>query len=217
MSDRPVDRRRFFRQSLAELFKPLVKAAEPIERALAELDALDRGTAPTQQHRPAAVLPVFLRPPGALPERAFRDTCSRCGVCVSVCPASAIKLDTAGVLAHGVPYVVASEAPCVICDGLHCMQNCPSGALVFTPAADIDMGTAEWHEQLCVRSRGEECRICVDQCPIGEKAITLDGVQVKVLEAGCTGCGVCEHYCPTDPKSITIMPRAMRDNGTVSR
>ena len=211
--DRPLDRRRFFRQGLAELLKPLVKAAEPIERALAELDALDR----PPPARPALNLPVFLRPPGALDERAFRDTCSRCGVCVSVCPAHAIQLDTAGVLANGAPYIVAAESPCVICDGLHCMQNCPSGALVFTPAADIDMGTAEWHEQLCVRSRGEECRICIDQCPIGEKAITLDGIQVKVLAEGCTGCGVCEHYCPTDPKSISITPRALRDNGTVAR
>ena len=65
--DRPVDRRRFFREGLAELLKPLVKAAEPIERALAELDALDR----PRPARPPVNLPVFLRPPGALPERAW--------------------------------------------------------------------------------------------------------------------------------------------------
>ena len=118
--DRPVDRRRFFRQGLRELLKPLAKAAEPIERALGELEALDRGMLPVSSTPRAAMpLPIFLRPPGALPERAFRDTCSRCGVCVSVCPAHAIRLDTSGALANGVPYVVASESPCVICDGLH--------------------------------------------------------------------------------------------------
>ena len=162
-------------------------------------------------------LPVFLRPPGALPEVAFRVTCSRCGICASVCPANAIQIDTSGVIANGAPYIVASESPCVICDGLHCMQNCPSGALVFTPAADIDMGTALWHEDFCVRSRGEECRICVDRCPIGEKAIALEGRQVRVFEDGCTGCGVCEHDCPTDPKSITVTPRPHRNLGTVAR
>lgn len=212
--DRPVDRRHFFRRGLRELLKPLVNAAEPIERALAELEGLDR---PRPSSRSPLPLPVFLRPPGALPETAFRETCSRCGICVSVCPANAIQIDTSGMIANGAPYIVAAESPCVICDGLHCMQNCPSGALVFTPAADIDMGTAMWHEDVCVRSRGEDCQICVDRCPIGEKAIALEGRQVRVFEDGCTGCGVCEHDCPTDPKSITVTPRPQRSLGTVAR
>jgi ferredoxin-type protein NapG len=101
--------------------------------------------------------------------------------------------------------------PCVVCDGLHCMQNCPSGALLFTPAAEIDMGTAVWHEHLCVRSRGEECTICVDQCPMGSAALVLEDGRVKVIEEGCAGCGVCEHACPTTPKSITVTPKAARE------
>jgi MauM/NapG family ferredoxin protein len=142
-----------------------------------------------------------------LPEPDFLSTCSRCGTCVSVCPAQAIKIDSSGARANGAPYIVASEMPCVACDSLACMNGCPSGALVFTPLAQIDMGTAQWQEMLCVRSRGEECRICVDQCPLGEAAITLDGRRVKVIEDGCIGCGVCEHQCPTSPKSITVTPR----------
>ncbi len=58
----------------------------------------------------------------------------------------------------------------------------------------------------------EICDLCVTECPIGEEAITLkkttnpDGsvsYKPNVLE-GCTGCGVCEMICPTEPASIVI-------------
>jgi ferredoxin len=155
-----------------------------------------------------------------LQEQAFRNQCSRCGVCVSVCPADAIKLDPTGAIGNGVPYIVASEAPCVACDGLHCMQNCPSGALVFTPLTDIDMGTAEWRPGSCTRTvLGDDCKLCVEHCPLGEAAIRLsvEG-RVEVVEDGCIGCGVCEHYCPTTPeKAIVVIPKASRDTGSVAR
>ena len=212
--DRPMDRRRFFREGLRELLKPLANAAEPIERALKEFESLQPPPEPrVARPKPGSPAPppiaqrVFLRPPGALAENDFLNTCSRCGTCVSVCPAQCIKLDVANGTAGGAPYIVASEMPCVVCDSLACMHNCPSGALVFTPMAEIDMGTAIWHEERCVRSVGQDCRICVDQCPLGEVAIRLNGNRVEVIEQGCIGCGVCEHQCPTNPKSITVAPR----------
>src|SRR5439155_5662761 len=178
--DRPMDRRRFFREGLRELLKPLAGAAEPIERALREFEAIQEPR--VSRSKPTAPPPTpatWLRPPGALAEQDFLSTCSRCGTCVSVYPAQAIKIDTTGVRGGGAPYIVASEMPCVVCDGLHCMKDCPSGALVFTPLAQIDMGTAVWHESLCVRSHGQDCKICVDQCPLGTAAITLDEGRVK--------------------------------------
>ena len=110
--------------------------------------------------------------------------------------------------------------PCVMCEGLLCMHTCPTGALRPIPIQDIDMGTARWHEERCVRSIGENCTICVDQCPMGEAALVLNGNRVEVKEEGCTGCGVCQHYCPTSPKSITVTPRDARGDavgGTVPR
>jgi ferredoxin-type protein NapG len=216
--DRPLDRRRFFRMGLREILKPLANAAEPIERALRELESLDKAISPTLASSSRS-LPTFLRPPGALDEQAFREQCSRCGICVSVCPADAIKIDSTGAIANGAPYIVAAEAPCVACDGLHCMQNCPSGALRFTPLVDIDMGTAQWKPQFCTRTTiGDDCRICVDQCPLGSAALVIDEAgKVTVIKDGCIGCGVCEHYCPTEPKSIVVIPKAARDSGTVAR
>ena len=203
--DKPIDRRRFFRQGLRELLKPLADAAEPIERLLAELESLN-GTPPP----PPRTFPLkpILRPPGALDEERFRETCSRSGECVNACPAQAIKIDPTGRRGGGAAYIDATEMPCVVCDGLYCMEVCPSGALQKTPRFEIDMGTASWREEFCVRSHGEDCTICIDQCPLGSAAIKLDeNGKVDVIEQGCIGCGVCEHYCPTTPKAIEVIPR----------
>lgn len=229
MSDeRPIDRRRFFREGLRELFKPLARAAEPLEHVARQLGGLEesaagenpyaRGVAPTPRRDGSYSQggeKFWLRPPGALEERAFRETCSRCGACVSVCPAQCIKLDYSGVKGEGAPYIDANEMACVLCTGLDCMQTCPSGALLPTPVSDIDMGTAEWHDTTCVRPRGEDCRMCVDHCPVGAAAIELVENRVVVHEQGCTGCGVCQHECPTDPKSIVVVPKSTRAEGSL--
>jgi ferredoxin-type protein NapG len=208
MSDNtPIDRRRFFRQGLRELLKPLVNAAEPIERVLSELESFHAPPPPAATARRFHLHPP-LRPPGALDEERFRETCSRSGECVAACPAQAIRIDPTADRGGGAPYIDAVEMPCVVCDGLYCMEVCPSGALVKTPRLEIDMGTASWHEGLCLRSHAQDCTICVDQCPLGSAAIVIDAQgKVDVIEEGCIGCGVCEHACPTSPKSIEIIPR----------
>jgi ferredoxin-type protein NapG len=208
----PMDRRRFFRAGLRELLKPLASGIDNIERVTQHLGALD-APKPTQSYSPPTPhLEHWLRPPGALEEKAFRETCSRCGICASVCPADAIKIDTTGLKGHGAPYINIEEMPCVVCDGTPCMHNCPSGALLPVPIGDIDMGTAVWDESMCLRTRDDSCKICVDQCPLGSAAIETEGNRIRVHESACIGCGVCEHYCPTVPKSITIIPRAARDS-----
>ncbi len=151
----------------------------------------------------------FLRPPGAMPEWEFTDMCARCGHCVDACPADAIKMDPEK--ASGAPYIVARKQPCVICDDLSCMKVCPSGALKLVDSPKmIRMGTAMVDQHTCLRSDWEEdrppqdCRICIDICPLGEKAIGLDyHEQIEVREA-CTGCGLCENRCPTETAAIWV-------------
>ena len=212
----PINRRAFFRQGLRELFKPLAKAAEPFEQVIQQIGAMDDEAAAALAHQratPPAAAPTFnplgpvLRPPGALPEAQFRDACSRCGECVRVCPAECIKIDPAGLRGNGVPFIDVDAAACVMCDGLLCMHNCPTGALVPTPLADVDMGTAHWHSHTCLRTfDAQPCTVCIDVCPVGEVAIQLIGNHVWVKADGCTGCGLCQNRCPTTPKSITVQP-----------
>jgi ferredoxin-type protein NapG len=205
MSDQqPVNRRGFFRESLRELLRPIAAAVEPIELAARQLSELDRPAPP----KPKTF--NLLRPPGALDEEDFTQTCTRSGECIHVCPAKCIQLDPTNKRGGGAAFIDADHMPCVVCDGLYCMQACPSGALVPTPLVEIDMGTAVWNEQTCVRSFGQECMICVEKCPLGTAAIELRAGKINVIESGCIGCGVCQHECPTSPKSIVVTPRHVR-------
>jgi ferredoxin-type protein NapG len=201
---RRVNRRSFFRNGLRELLRPVV---ESIDEKITQLkDVLP----PESSSASRGPLPLtFLRPPGALDEPMFLAKCSRCGDCVRACPADAIKIVPD--VGNGAPFIDANIAPCVVCTTLECMMVCPTGALEPTPIKFIDMGTARWRPETCVRTRGEDCRICVDECPIGEVAISLDAEgSVRVHENGCVGCGVCQHRCPTSPKSIVVEPKATR-------
>jgi ferredoxin-type protein NapG len=207
---RRVDRRRFFREGLRHLIKGVADSVESVQDAMSAsmraIDAADLGT-PHANAGHACVL----RPPGALPEKDFRNTCSRCGDCVRVCPVQCIKLDVSGERGHGVSYIDADTAACALCESLACMHVCPTGALVPTPLVEIKMGTAVWREETCIRSRGEECRICVEKCPMGSAAIDIINNDVIVNPHGCAGCGQCQHYCPTSPKSIVVIPKAARE------
>lgn len=224
------NRRRFFREGLRELLKPLSKSVGPLQQAMEQLDQIGMppapsrptplqvpprpvpsGTASTRSTpaRPAAPTTV-LRPPGALNEADFVDTCSRCGDCVAVCPADAIKIDTATGVAGGAPYIDVDTMPCVVCSGLHCMDACSTGALVPTPLVEINMGTARWDASTCLRtvdSSDDACRICLDDCPLGTAAITLQHNRIHVIDKGCIGCGICQNHCPTTPKSIVVIAR----------
>jgi MauM/NapG family ferredoxin protein len=198
-SEKPVDRRRFFRLGLSELLRPLASAAKPLERMANELGKLDQ---------PRVRPEVWLRPPGSLPEARFLQTCQRTGDCVAACPVQAIKLNPTK--AGGVPYIDADTSACVVCTGLKCMSVCPSGALLPTSINDIDMGTAVWHSSSCLRTSGDSCTICIDKCPLGSAAIELKAGRVAVNPLGCIGCGVCQQQCPTSPKSIVVIPIAAK-------
>jgi ferredoxin-type protein NapG len=184
----PHHRRDFFRLGMARLLGP---ALDYVEKRL-----------------PVRELGGVLRPPGAIPEARFVETCERSGNCVKVCPAGAIRpLLSAWPKLDGTPVIEPDLAPCLVCKGLECMRVCPSGALKIIPEPEIRIGLARWREARCLRSDGEDCQICVARCPIGESAIRLDEAgRVDVLPTGCIGCGVCQFYCPAQPKAILVEP-----------
>ena len=191
MSQDDSGRREFLRRGLRSVL-----------RSLADLTEHDPGA-------DEAVQRTVLRPPGALPEGEFLDTCYRCGMCVEVCPAQAIRrLPSAEEALVNTPFIDPDLAACTACETIACARNCPSKALV-APASvrDIRIGLARWYSELCVRNAGEECNACVDTCPIGTDAIGSDeNGRIVVNADGCIGCGMCQHACPTRPRAIQVRP-----------
>lgn len=218
----PEVRRKFFARAMGEILSPFAGIIErkinPFLRALEQLpeeveqkaDQISRTIgAHAPVHLPVAREPErILRPPGALPEDEFTALCSRCGICVGVCPAQAIKLDAQTLVGLGYPYIIARTSPCVVCDSLACMHHCPTGALRPLDKLEINMGLAKVTHGLCRRDHGEDCRVCVEACPLGAAAITIsaESGRVRVKQNGCIGCGVCERACPTEPAAIVVIP-----------
>ena len=87
---------------------------------------------------------------------------------------------------------------------------CPSGALVpVRRATEVQMGVAVIDAARCLPHRGEKCSVCLDRCPI-QGALRLDDKGRPVVQDTCTGCGICEYYCPTEPTSIRVRPWSAR-------
>jgi ferredoxin-type protein NapG len=179
-------RRAFFQRGLAKLVQPLAGYIE------AHLDLTG--------------LRLYLRPPGALPEKDFLATCYRCGNCVNVCPVKAIRpIKGVDERLAGTPTIEPEVTACVACQTVECTKACPSGALqLLSDPRQIRMGLAGVNHRVCLRSRGEDCTICVDKCPIDGAIRVCDGGAIEVIESVCTGCGVCQQHCPTRPKAVTV-------------
>ncbi len=230
-------RRDFFSGAMRETLGPLAFLLErKINPLLAALEAIPDeverlthvslpGILDQPQSRHAGIPPALdpqqsvplrvLRPPGAMAPGEFETVCSRCGKCAEACPAEAIKLDPQYLIAEGLPYIAAAQKPCVVCDSLACMHSCPTGALKLVDRLKIKMGTARVDPEMCLRERGEDCRLCVEACPItgdgkspaGEAIfIHAESGRIRVRKNICVGCGLCESRCPTEPRAIFVEP-----------
>ena len=154
-----------------------------------------------------------LRPPGALMGDEFLAACIRCGQCVEVCPYDTLRLmDLTSGIQAGTPTFTAVSNPCWMCQGhdsLLCIDACPTNALAkLDDPMDARMGTAVINESLCWAYNGAMCRACWHACPYPDQAIVYDEMLRPTVNADvCTGCGLCEHGCPTEKVAIVIKPR----------
>jgi MauM/NapG family ferredoxin protein len=166
----------------------------------------------------------IIRPPGALPENKFIDSCIRCGECMKVCPTNALHptLLEAGLEGIFTPRLIPKlgycEKNCILCT-----QVCPTDALKKLKIADKEttiFGTAYFIKDLCFPwAEQRNCIVCEEVCPTKTKAIKFrerwltnkEGKRVLVklpyiLENVCIGCGICENKCPV-PGSAAIVVR----------
>ncbi|MCW5213093.1 ferredoxin-type protein NapG, partial [Desulfobulbus sp. TB] len=127
----------------------------------------------------------------------------------------------------GTPYFIPRISPCRLCEDMPCVQACPSGALSEKRLLDEKkqpsiyeavMGLAVLidHEN-CIGFQGLRCDVCYRNCPVIDKALTLDlqvnqrtGVHTRFIPVVdskyCTGCGKCERSCILENAAIKVLP-----------
>ena len=138
-----------------------------------------------------------IRPPWALAEAGFIDTCTRCNDCLAACPENILIAGDGGY-----PTVDFGRGECTFCGD--CVRACQPRALL------AEEGTAAWPYKAlispaCLPFKGVECRVCGDFCDA--RAIRfqprLGGSPLPKVEADkCTACGACVAPCPTQAIAI---------------
>jgi polyferredoxin len=164
----------------------------------------------------------MVRPPGAR-ENGFLSKCIRCAECVKVCPTGGLQpsLLESGLEGFWSPLLVSRVGYCdYSCNA--CGQICPTGAIPPLPLEQKRrqvIGTAYIDQNRCIPwAMYHPCVVCEEMCPVPEKAVRLDEVDVvtpegrqvhlqrpRVVHDLCIGCGICEYQCPlVGPAAIRV-------------
>lgn len=139
-----------------------------------------------------------VRPPWALNESAFQESCTGCDACIDACPPSILKKSRGGY-----PIVDFTFKGCTFCGD--CVTACSPKALVRQ--AD----TSPWTVRAvvmpgCLSANGTMCRMCGDRCDTQAISfkLALGGKASPVISSElCTGCGDCISLCPVNALEIS--------------
>jgi Polyferredoxin len=160
-----------------------------------------------------------LVPPGALGLQHMKQHCTACQLCVSSCP-NHILIPSSKLATLMQPEMSFERGYCRP-ECTHCSRVCPTGAIKPLTAADktsLSIGKAHWIKDNCVVHTDElPCTACERHCPT--QAITLVAInpqdrrslKLPVIDKElCTGCGACEHLCPSRPFSAIYVEGNVR-------
>ncbi len=137
------------------------------------------------------------RPPWAVPEELFDDTCKNCGECIEVCPTNILSFGRGKL-----PVVDMSHNECTFCG--KCEQACEPNALI-KDTSEADNHKA-WDiivnfDETCLSIRRVMCRSCSDNCEQSAIRFRLEvggKATPELITEDCTGCGACIAPCPVD-------------------
>lgn len=156
--------------------------------------------------KPERQVPVV--PAGSLSLKNFRDRCTACQLCVSVCPNQVLRPSTS--LMNLMQPEMSYERGYCRPECNRCSQVCPAGAInpvSIEEKSSIQIGHAVVNLDNCVvNTDGVSCGNCARHCPAGairmvrknpddEKSLRIPTVN----EERCIGCGACENLCPARP------------------
>lgn len=148
-------------------------------------------------------------PPGAGSLKHFRQHCTGCQLCVSVCPNNVLRpsTDLTSMIQPESSYERGYCRP----ECTKCSEVCPTGAIKKIAKEDkssTQIGHTVWIKKNCIPvTDGVKCGNCARHCPVGAikmVALSPDNKELRipvVNEERCIGCGACENLCPARPFS----------------
>ncbi len=143
--------------------------------------------------------PALVRPPGALPEKAFLSRCIKCGQCMRICPTNVIHPASlqAGIEGLWTPVLnfrigtSGCQFNCIACGNL-----CPTAAIRpisiderlgrnrYAEQGPIKIGTAFVDRGRCLPwAMDRPCIVCQENCPVSPKAIRTREV-FNIIDTG---------------------------------
>lgn len=148
-------------------------------------------------------------PPGAKGLKHFRQHCTGCQLCVSVCPNGVLRPSTE--LTSMMQPESSYERGYCRPECTKCSEVCPAGAIkriTKEEKSSTQIGHAVWIKKNCIPvTDGVKCGNCARHCPVGAirmVALSPDNKDLRVPavnEERCIGCGACENLCPARPFS----------------
>ncbi len=147
-------------------------------------------------------VPLPFRPPWAISEARFDDTCTNCGDCIHVCPTNILSFGSGRL-----PIVDFTDNECTFCG--KCEMICEANAL--DKQDEQHTSQHAWNLSVtisdkCLSMRRITCRTCGDRCENGAIQFQLEvgGKATPQLSLDdCTGCGACIAPCPVDAIQIS--------------
>lgn len=148
-------------------------------------------------------------PPGAQSLKHFRQHCTGCQLCVSVCPNNVLRpsTDLTSMMQPESSYERGYCRP----ECTKCSEVCPAGAIkkiAMEDKSSTQIGHAVWVKKNCIPvTDGVKCGNCARHCPVGAikmVALSPDNKELRipvVNQERCIGCGACENLCPARPFS----------------
>ncbi len=140
-----------------------------------------------------------IRPPWALEEYDFTETCTRCGACIQRCEEQ-ILVEGRGKF----PVVEFKRGECTFCEV--CVEVCEPKALRITEESrGLPWALEVRVNHDCVAQKGVVCQVCGDQCLEGVfrfRPRVGGAVQMEMDSEKCNGCGACIAPCPVAALTI---------------
>jgi len=144
-------------------------------------------------------MPIPFRPPWAVSEPLFQETCTTCDACIKVCGEGVLRRG-----GGGYPEVNFQAAECTFCG--ECVNVCTPQALLKTEQnADAPWDLKARIAATCLSQNAITCRVCGDRCDARaiRFQLAVGGVADPIIDlSSCTGCGACVEPCPVDAVEI---------------